>query len=52
MVVLTIAFALINGMVPNLMQFLGLILGITGALILVIPDQLKSLICKKTVVDQ
>jgi drug/metabolite transporter (DMT)-like permease len=51
MVVLTIASALINGMVPNTMQFVGLLLGISGALILVIPDQLKSIFCRKTVVD-
>ena len=38
MVVLTAASSLINGLVPNFMQWLGLIFGISGALILVIPD--------------
>ena len=38
MVVLTVASSLINGLVPNFMQFIGLVFGIAGALILVIPD--------------
>lgn len=38
MVVLTIVSALFTHMVPNLLQIMGLILGILGALILVIPE--------------
>jgi drug/metabolite transporter (DMT)-like permease len=47
MVVLTIASALLNHLVPNFMQLLGLIFCIVGALILVIPDKLRKLLCLK-----
>jgi len=43
MIMLTILASLLDGTIPSLMQNLGLLLGVTGALILVIPDHLKRL---------
>lgn len=44
MIVLTMASALIAGFVPNTMQWLGLVFGLLGAMVLVIPDQMKRLL--------
>jgi len=38
MVVLVVLSSVFNHLVPNGLQILGLVLGIVGALILVIPD--------------
>lgn len=44
MIVLTLASAIIAGFVPNLMQWMGLLFGLIGAMVLVIPDQVKKLV--------
>ena len=43
MLVLVMASSLLNGLVPNLLQWMGLLFGLIGALILVIPNQMKQL---------
>ena len=41
MLLMTVASSIINHLVPNGMQIIGLVFGILGAMILVIPDQLR-----------
>jgi drug/metabolite transporter (DMT)-like permease len=44
MIVLTMASAVLAGLVPNFMQWMGLVFGLLGAMVLVIPDKVKSLV--------
>ena len=44
MLVLVVASSVLAGLVPNFMQWLGLLFGLFGAMILVIPDQVKALV--------
>ena len=44
MILMTVAVTLINGQRPSTVQLLGLAVGLMGALVLAIPDQLKMLL--------